>query len=283
MEGKINAKEGGEKSLDVADLELGLWFEKLGISHKFATRRKSSVVEDGDDEEVEPLSAVEERMREGLRFGANMPMLSRQGFIDLAKREYLKDPENGWVGLKRVRKEYGIWNELGEIPRSVLPGVEVGDVEEKPPLAPRSNSGDLMKVNGGEKKIEALLNWDEWQHSPPQSASESPVEVTDAVQKVNMLLQDEEVMRAEGDRGREDSIKSDIEKLEESSTEVNEVFSPAEAEKKVDVLIQPSIEELDEVSIPNEAGKEDGSLDENAGDKVKLGNSNRVHDLKEVS
>lgn len=42
---------------------------------------------------------------EGKSFGANMLMFSRQGFIDLAKKKYLRDPD---AGLGRVVAENGI-------------------------------------------------------------------------------------------------------------------------------------------------------------------------------
>jgi hypothetical protein len=69
----------------------------------------------------EPTSAVEERIKGSMRFGANMPMLSRQGFIDLGAKEYLRDLEVGYMYLGRVIERYGVWSELGSMPRSVLP------------------------------------------------------------------------------------------------------------------------------------------------------------------
>jgi len=279
-------KESGEASLDLADLELDLYFSDLDVPHTLTTRQKSSSVaieNTEENEEIEPLSAVEERVRVGMRFGANMPMLSRQGFIDLAKREYLKDLEAGWVCLKRVRQEYGIWNELGDMPRNVLPGVEVGEKEEERPLSPpRSNSGEQVKLKGGEKKIEAVLTGDDWQHSLPQSASEGSVEVTDAVQKVNLLLQNEDAMNAEGERNREE--KTEVEGLGEGSTKHTQEVSPAKVEKtEVDELIQPSLDELDEVPTPTEVGNGEEILDEIAGDEVQVEEAvNYVHDLKEV-
>jgi hypothetical protein len=56
-----------------------------------------------------------------MRFSANMPMLSRQGFIDLGTIEYLRDPAKGYTYIKIVVETYKIWTELGEVPRSVLP------------------------------------------------------------------------------------------------------------------------------------------------------------------
>jgi hypothetical protein len=125
----------GDASFDVADLELGLYFSDLDISHTLATRHKPSLSHDQDNME-EPTSAVEERIKESMRFGANMPMLSRQGFIDLGKRDYLRDPDVGYEYLKRVVGEYEIWGELGEVPRNMLPACREGEEEEDKPLLP---------------------------------------------------------------------------------------------------------------------------------------------------
>ncbi|KAN0099025.1 hypothetical protein V8E51_014688 [Hyaloscypha variabilis] len=201
-------KEKVKASLDVADLELGRYFLDHGIPHTLASRHKHKHKSSSLSlSPQKPLSAVEERIKESLRFRANMPLLTRQGFIDLARREYLANPEARWVCVKRLRVDYGIWNELEEIPRSVLPagvGNElVGEKEEdRPALPTRINSESCVKVNGGEKKVEVLLKGDEWQHETPRSV-EHLVEVTDAVQNVNILLQNDEVMRAEGERERE--------------------------------------------------------------------------------
>jgi len=64
------------------------------------------------------------------------------------------DPKEAWVYLKRLREEYEVWSELGEIPRRVLPaGVRtepVGrDEEDKPVLPPSTNTESRVKVYGG--------------------------------------------------------------------------------------------------------------------------------------
>ena len=38
-------------------------------------------------------------IKRSMRFGANMPMLSRHGFIDLGTVEFLQDPEVGFAYL----------------------------------------------------------------------------------------------------------------------------------------------------------------------------------------
>jgi len=87
-------KEKGESSLDLADLELGRYFSDFEIPHTLATchkhKHKSSSLslspqsqEILEEVEVEPLSAVEERIKESLRFEAKIPMLGQQASLIL--------------------------------------------------------------------------------------------------------------------------------------------------------------------------------------------------------
>ncbi|KAH7354663.1 hypothetical protein BKA65DRAFT_394945, partial [Rhexocercosporidium sp. MPI-PUGE-AT-0058] len=106
-------REESEHSKEVADLELSLYFNDLSISHNLSVR----VRDPSDSSDEEPQSAVEGKIRNSLRFNANMPMISRQGFIDVCAVKYLKDPTKAHGYLGKVVKEYGIWEELGDIPR----------------------------------------------------------------------------------------------------------------------------------------------------------------------
>jgi hypothetical protein len=170
----------------------------------------------------EPTSAVEEKIKESMRFGANMPMLSRQGFIDLGKREYLRDPDVGYKYLKRVVREYGIWVELGEIRRNMFPASGVGEEEEeeeedRPPLPPRGTSLSRMKVDGEEKEVEKLLSGDGWEQSSPGTISENPVEITYVGQKVTTLPQHEETMKSKGEWDTSKDTSESTEQCDEMS------------------------------------------------------------------
>lgn len=46
-----------------------------------------------------------------------MPMLSRQGFIDVMGMEMLQDPDEGHRRLEGVVRDYDIWKPLGDVPR----------------------------------------------------------------------------------------------------------------------------------------------------------------------
>lgn len=139
-------------------------------------RPKSTTPEEVEGAEmIEPKSPAKERVKESMSFGANMPILSRQGFIDLSAIEYLVSPTKGHEYLQKAIAEYGIWKQLGELPRAMLPDnslpkasqikskatdaevKEAGKEEEKekaisampPPLPTRTNTGL------SEKKFEA--------------------------------------------------------------------------------------------------------------------------------
>ncbi|KUJ11387.1 uncharacterized protein LY89DRAFT_739575 [Mollisia scopiformis] len=171
--------DDGDNSKDIADFELGLYFSDNNISHNLNVRPKTSSDNDSIDE---PTSAVEKRIRQSISFKPNMPMLSRQGFIDLINIEYHKDLDKAHEGLNRAIKAYGIWKELDEMPRSVLPDqskstalksvVEVGENDESaeelempPPALP-------IRPRGGEAKVEALMQREEFDEEKSPKLSE---------------------------------------------------------------------------------------------------------------
>ncbi|KAH6723579.1 hypothetical protein BKA61DRAFT_453736, partial [Leptodontidium sp. MPI-SDFR-AT-0119] len=138
-------REEGEHSKEVADLELSLYFTELIISHTLSVRTRDSA----DLLEEEPQSAVEGKIRNSMRFNANMPMISRQGFIDVCAIEYLKDPTKAHEYLGKVVKEYSVWTELGDIPREVLP--------EKPTPKLLRRDSEKSEVEISEAQKEAIV------------------------------------------------------------------------------------------------------------------------------
>jgi hypothetical protein len=139
--------------------------------------------DDNDPPPPTPTSAVEERIKESIRFSANMPMLSRQGFIDLSALEYLRDPGAGYKYLRHGVEVLGIWKELGiPMPRSVLPEMsipkvlrnELDDVREEeaeekdgewtPMEEDEERTSPIkFKFKGGEAKIDALTKGEEFE------------------------------------------------------------------------------------------------------------------------
>jgi hypothetical protein len=129
---------------------------------------------------------------------ANMPMLSRQGFIDLGKREYLRNSDVGYTYLKRVVSEYEIWGELGEIPRSALPARGAGEANEERASLPSPGSSLVhATVSRGEKNVDALAKGDDWEQYLTRSLSGTTVDVADTMQAVKLLLQNEGAMKAQ--------------------------------------------------------------------------------------
>ncbi|MBA7581813.1 hypothetical protein ES708_23724 [subsurface metagenome] len=109
-----------------------------------------------------------------------MPMLSRQGFIDLSALEYFRDPEGGYKHLRHGVEVLGVWKELGiPMPRTVLPEMSIpkvlrnelddvseekeghwtGDEEEEE----ERSSPVKFKFKGGESKIGALMKREEFE------------------------------------------------------------------------------------------------------------------------
>ncbi|RDW60030.1 hypothetical protein BP5796_11636 [Coleophoma crateriformis] len=135
-------KAGDKQCKDVADLELSLYFADMKVSHELNIRSK--IFTPSETAAERPASATEQRIKDSMTFSANMPMLSRQGFIDLSAMQYLKDPSKGHEELAKAVSTYGIWKDLCEMPRSVLPESkdDKDTVEEKPEAKAESKAGE---------------------------------------------------------------------------------------------------------------------------------------------
>ncbi|TQS35764.1 hypothetical protein Golomagni_03805 [Golovinomyces magnicellulatus] len=103
-------KAAGASSKDIADLELGLYFSQHSISHILIARPTEPIETKAYSKKLSN-SAISE----------NMPLLSRQGFIDICAHDYLKDPSLAYQYLINVLQELKVWKELGDLPRSTLP------------------------------------------------------------------------------------------------------------------------------------------------------------------
>jgi uncharacterized small protein (DUF1192 family) len=117
------------------------------------------------------------------------------------------------------------------------------------------------------------LNGDEWQHETPRSIADQ-IEVTDAVQNVNILLQNDEVMRAEGERERKKKGESNVEELEEISRKSSRRGTSTEVENEAVKLIELSVEELDQIATPLKA--EEGMKPERGLQMIRIGLTNSL-------
>lgn len=50
-----------------------------------------------------------------------MPMLTLRGFIDITVIETLYEPSPGWARINRIAQHYGVWRQMGDMPRSMMP------------------------------------------------------------------------------------------------------------------------------------------------------------------
>ncbi|EPQ65619.1 Bgt-4226 [Blumeria graminis f. sp. tritici] len=116
-------KAAGVSSKDVADLELELFFSQRNISHILAAR-PAELEQNGRKIQDKPLE-VAPRARTSTDVSLNMPLLLRQGFIDICAHDYLQDPMIAHQYLMNVVQELGVWKELGDLPRSVFPSLEI--------------------------------------------------------------------------------------------------------------------------------------------------------------
>ncbi|RKF74331.1 hypothetical protein GcM1_240115 [Golovinomyces cichoracearum] len=104
------AKAAGASSKDIADLELGLYFSQHSISHILIARPAEPKKTKAHSKKLSN-SAINEKM----------PLLLRQGFIDICAYDYLVDPSLAYQYLINVLQELKVWKELGDLPRSTLP------------------------------------------------------------------------------------------------------------------------------------------------------------------
>lgn len=76
-------------------------------------------------------------------------MLSRAGFIAIGAFETLANPDRAYSHLRLAMNEYGVWRELGKMPRNVLPERKVEREREK--SLTMSEKCDVMEK--GEQEI----------------------------------------------------------------------------------------------------------------------------------
>ncbi|PVH78901.1 hypothetical protein DL98DRAFT_655779 [Cadophora sp. DSE1049] len=161
-------REGGEHSKEVADLELSLYFSDLLVSYTLIVRTRDPAADISDEG---PQSAVEGKIRNSMRFNANMPMISRQGFIDVCAIEYLKDPDSAYRYLGKAVREYGVWRELGEVPREVLPEKSIPKLLRKETETPVAELASRNGAVNGESNKEGKDDSETLSPDPTESSN----------------------------------------------------------------------------------------------------------------
>ncbi|APA13411.1 hypothetical protein sscle_11g081810 [Sclerotinia sclerotiorum 1980 UF-70] len=135
---------GGPQNQEIADLELGIFFKCNEISHTLSVRHASNLPPPS------PSPTAGERIRRSISLGANMPMLSRQGFIDVMGMEMLRDPDEGHKRLSGVVSDYAIWKELGAVPRSCF-------LERKVEKGGRGKRKSLLEMSEEKEEVERRI------------------------------------------------------------------------------------------------------------------------------
>ncbi|KAJ8061449.1 hypothetical protein OCU04_009267 [Sclerotinia nivalis] len=135
---------GGPQNQEIADLELGIFFKSNEISHTLSVRHASNLPPPS------PSPTAGERIRRSISLGANMPMLSRQGFIDVMGMEMLRDPDEGHKRLSGVVSDYAVWKELGEMPRSCF-------LERRVEKGGRGKRKSLLEMSEEKEEVERRI------------------------------------------------------------------------------------------------------------------------------
>lgn len=121
----------GYSPQDFADYSLREVYTNLSTDHVMAPRPPSAPNTDvrssfASLRNIVPpaLSKILESVPTGNSISGNqMPLLTRRGFIDIIASDFLYYPNAGFGCYTKAARHYGIWRELGDMPRNVMPAV----------------------------------------------------------------------------------------------------------------------------------------------------------------
>ncbi|OBT68243.1 hypothetical protein VE03_02310 [Pseudogymnoascus sp. 23342-1-I1] len=121
----------GYNAQDFADYQLRQEYINLSIDHVMAPRPPSAPNTDIRSSFSSLRNIVSPAMSQILNSiptgtsisGNQMPLLTRRGFIDICASDFLYYPNAGFSCVTKAVRHYGIWPELGDVPRNVMPGV----------------------------------------------------------------------------------------------------------------------------------------------------------------
>lgn len=121
----------GYNPRDLADYQLRQEYINFSIDHVMAPRPPSAPNTDlrssfSSLRNIVPpsLSQIFDSIPTGSSISGNqMPLLTRRGFIDSCANEFLYYPNAGFSCVTKAARHYGIWRELGDMPRNIMPAV----------------------------------------------------------------------------------------------------------------------------------------------------------------
>lgn len=153
----------GYNPQDLADYNLREEYINFSIDHVMAPRPPSTPNTDIRDaysslRNIMP-PAIFNSIPTGKSISGNqMPLLTRRGFIDSCANELLYYPNAGFSGVAKAARHYGIWRELGDMPRNVMPAVaprELIDRVELINIEAKRKAEDLLAAKMIETNIAA--------------------------------------------------------------------------------------------------------------------------------
>lgn len=171
-------KAAGASSKDIADLELGLYFSERDICHILVARPAGNGTKKPVQYEKRP-NREAARRESIIKVDESMPLLSRQGFIDICAFEYLKDPAMAHQYLMNVLQELGVWKELGDLPRSVLPAyprIPSFSTSQEIEMSPPPVAGNLAPKNRPRSSTNSSSSYPDSCRTSPTSSVESQKE-----------------------------------------------------------------------------------------------------------
>ncbi|ELR09458.1 hypothetical protein GMDG_04018 [Pseudogymnoascus destructans 20631-21] len=173
----------GYNPQDFADYQLRQEYINLSIDHVMAPRPPSAPNTDlrssfSSLRNIVPpsLSKIFDSVPTGSSISGNqMPLLTRRGFMDSCANEFLYYPNDGFSCVTKAARHYGIWRELGDVPRNVFPAVapkELLDRVKMINIEATRKAEDLLAAKTIEAKLAAkgrrqamnLIGGDRWEY-----------------------------------------------------------------------------------------------------------------------
>ncbi|RAL59120.1 hypothetical protein DID88_006766 [Monilinia fructigena] len=215
--------EGGVQNQEIADLELGIFYKNHEIQHTLAVRHAAHLPPPS------PSPTAGERIRRSISLGANMPMLSRQGFIDVMGMELLRDPDEGHRRLGGVVRDYEVWKELGERKSLLEMSEEKEEVERRIMEGMLRGAGEEVGMVGSSDGNDDL-NTDTDAESNMPAPDSFTFETTD---------DEEKLIEEKGDQVRHQAERQVERQMEHGMQEVSLSDANTAMIKKIPVVIEP--------------------------------------------
>lgn len=89
-----------------------------------------------------------------------MPMITPRGFTDITFIELFSDATPlGWQRMNMILRHYGVWRELGDIPREIWPATPPEELKRSVAImsaAARQKAANAVRTNKAKLDMQAL-------------------------------------------------------------------------------------------------------------------------------